>query len=329
MKNLFAGIFICLALFSCKKEPKVPLSSAGVEKQQKYGVRFKLKDFTPEVLGVKNKQMSEVPLKDKAEFLCYIAFNEEGKEVSRIRQFAAGGTVAYSYDEQGIAGEFNIGPFPFGTFSDSLANGNYTIVIIASQGEFGINSYNDEAAGLPVVPFADAAFIFKYVLMEDQSRTKDTFYKRFNLKVENEDLKQDVVLERLVAKAEINILDAKPELGYSFQFINEYLGYKFADSSYVAKANDSSDQSAAEITRENTKFTSFILNTSPSEPIDIIIEEYERPGTVIARKTIKQVPFFKNKVTVLTGNLHSGNTAAGFSVNVNDEFDKDTVNVSF
>lgn len=331
MKNLAIGIAICMVLFSCKKEPKGLLSPSEPSKEQKYQIKYNFKDFSLEVVGVKSNRTSEIPLNEKVSHIAYLAYNEEGKEVSRIRQRVTGETFAWRPDEDDefIHNQFSLGILPFGTFADSLAAGNYTIVMIASQAVFGIGSYN-EPAYQPFDPLDDAYFIYEYRFLENRSRTKDTFYKKFQLKVEDKDITQQVVLERLVAKAEINILDAKPHLAYRFQFINEFLGMRFEDNTYVGGADDT-ELGAAGVMRENTRFTSFILNTDPAMPLDIVIESYQPPNfrPVIATKTIKNVPFFKNKVTVITGNFHSATTSTGFSVSVNDEFDKDTINVKF
>lgn len=330
MKNLAIGIVICMVLFSCKKESEDLFNPAESAKGQKYKISYNFKDFSPQIAGVKSNQISEIPLNEKVSHIVYLAYNEEGKEVSRIRQRVTGETFAWRPDENDefTHNQVSLGVLPFGTFTDSLATGNYTIVMIASQAEFGIGSYN-EPAYQPFDPLAEAYFIYEYRFLENRSRTKDTFYKKFQLKVEDKELNQEVLLERIVAKAEINILDAKPDVGYRFSFINEFLGFRFSDNKYV-DGTDDSELGAAGVVRDNTKFSAFILNTDPANPIDIVIEAFQGPGRVsIAKKTIENVPFVKNKRTVLTGNMHSGTTPLGFSVTVCDEFDQDTINVTF
>ena len=212
-------------------------------------------------------------------------------------------------------------------FSDSLVAGNYTIAIIASQANFGISSHN-EAADQPFLPFSEAYFNYEYVMMENRSRTKDTFFKKFQIQVEDQDITKNVVLDRIVAKLELNILDARPEVGYRLSFINEFLGYRFSDGTYVDGAEDASI-GAAEVIREDSKFTAFILNTDPQRPIHMVIEAFGPDGALIAKKTIERVPFVKNKRTVMTGNMHSSVSAPGFQVTVNDAFDQDTIDVRF
>lgn len=68
--------------------------------------------------------------------------------------------------------------------------------MIASQVEFGIGSYN-VAASQPFLPFPEAYFIYEYRFLENRSRTKDTFCKKFQLKVEDKELNQEVLLERI------------------------------------------------------------------------------------------------------------------------------------
>lgn len=286
---------------------------------------FKLDDFSAQVLGMKSTTISETPLDKVVEHLVYIAYDEDGIEVSRIRQNSSGFTTSYRPDEDGNSNEVNLGKLTFGSFTDSLAAGDYTIVLVASQKEFGISSYN-EAASQPFDPLSQAYFIYEYRFLENRSRTKDTFYKKFQLKVEDKDLQKQIVLERIVGKAEINILDAEGR-SYRFNFINEREGMHFLDDRLMGGTEDEAYFGASEVIQENSKFTAYILNTDPDRPIDIVIEGLHNGVNV--RKTIEKVPFYKNKRTILTGYMNPPGSSAGFNVTVNDEFDKDSINVGF
>lgn len=324
-------MIMCILLFSCKKDMNLNQGNTPSSQADKFAVTFNVSDFSPQVVGAdKGNSISDVPLKGRAGYFTYIAYNSEGKEVNRLKQDSTGLTLLYRkfLDQGDLYQGYPLGIQPFGCIKDSLAAGEYTIVMIASQSNFSINNRNELVLDYTFSPFTEASFYYNRGL-DSWSRAKDTFYKKFSLTVEEKDSQHKVTLDRIVGKAEINILDSRPGTTFKFFFIGENEAFKFSDEQPFSEV----DEINAEVHlptipgKEKLSYSKFIINTAT--PVDVIINVYEN-GALTATKTIKDVRFFKNKRTVLTGNIYAASPpTTGFNVQVNDKFDEDTVVVKF
>jgi hypothetical protein len=316
----------CLVLFSCKKDLD-QLPGSQVSKEKKYDVSFNASDFTQQVDAIsKGNTSSESPLISKVSYFAYIVYNSEGKEVSRIVQDSTGATTRF-IDDRVSPGQYK-GIQTFGCIKDSLTTGNYTVVMIGTKSRFEINARTITSEGYYFKPLNEAFFYYEGGLIS-WSRAKDTFLKKLILKVESKDFQQRVILDRIVGKAEINILDSKPGTTFKFLFIHENEGYKFSNETPFGNTDDIQNEVYLESVAgiSNLSYSKFLINTL--SPVDVIIKVYEN-GTLTASKTIKDVLFYKNKRVILTGNIYSPKVAkTGFTIEVNDEFDKDPVKVNF
>jgi hypothetical protein len=328
MKKLINCLALCVILFSCKKEIN---SNPGVIEGPKFEVVFNLADFPSKVSSLpKGKEIKDAPLSEHADFLTYIAYNSDGIEVSRIKQDLASGN-ATRINNPAIFPDREVeefaGPQTFGCIKDSLASGEYTVVIIASKKEFSINNRNNEVLEYGFLPLAEATFYYNRGL-DSWSRAEDTFFKKFTITVSDDDSQQNVVLDRIVGKAEIKILDSRPGTTYKFLFVNENEAFRFSTELPFGGTDDVfMETSLPTITgTANLLYSKFLINTQT--PVDVIINVYES-GALSATKTVEDVRFYKNKRTILTGNIYSNGTMTGFSVTVNDEFDADSVEVTF
>ena len=61
MKQLCVGILVCIVLYSCKKDSKDLSNPSDSVNGHKYSITFDLKDFSPQILGVKERQIAEAP----------------------------------------------------------------------------------------------------------------------------------------------------------------------------------------------------------------------------------------------------------------------------
>jgi len=329
MKNLIYILSIVVCLFSCKKEQE-NRNLIQTTKEKKISLTFNVSDFSQRVEGVrKGNSLADAPLKDFANYLTYIAYDSDGTEVSRLKQDTSGNTtrIHNPLNSSGPAEEF-AGQQIFGCIKDSLATGEYTIVMVASKKLVSISNRGEQTLDYTFEPFNNASFYFNRGL-DSWSRADDTFFKKFSVTVEDKDLQQKPVLDRIVGKAEVNILDSKPGTTYRFLFVNENEAFKFFDELPFGVTDDIDNEERLETVTGTADLTysKFILNTAT--PVNLIIKVYEG-GTLSASKTIENLRFYKNKRTILTGNIYSAKSSStAFSVNVNDEFDEETIDVSF
>lgn len=332
MKNLFKCVALCILLSSCKKDVDKTPEPLDQPNAESFEVTFNVSEFEQEVTGAsRGNSISDAPLKDFADFFTYIAYNADGEEVSRIKQDLSSGNATRINNPQVYPDrptEEFAGQQVFGCIKDSLTAGEYTIVMVASKKEFSINNRNENTLDYTFNLFAEASFYYNRGL-DSWSRAEDTFFKEFPVTVEEQDSQHNVILDRIVGKAEINILDSKPNTSYKFLFVNENEAFKFSNEKPFSSTSDLDNEEylQAVLGEANLSYSKFLLNTET--PLDVIIKVFEN-GELSATKTVEDVRFYKNKRTILTGNIYTqkANTT-GFTVTVNDEFDADSVVVSF
>lgn len=338
---MFLAIVLGFFLFSCKKDNNANTQISGSKNGKKYAVKFKVSDFEQSVQGfsllsaTKGQVINTLnPGWGDKEYLYYSAFDATGAEVSRLFQNSAGRVARY--DVFSLLGfDSLVGDYTFGTLPDSLPAGSYTAVIIASQFPLGLNS-RTAVTDFRVRPLSQAYFCFDRGL-DSWSRTTDVFFKKITFNVGNSDTEQSVVLDRIVAKAEITLEDAIPAGAsyFTFQFINENEGYKYSDeTSYGSTDDDFYEQlirtyiKPTEIGTTNYKFNKLIINTKGN--INVIINCYDANSELIAGKTINNVKFYKNKKTLLKGKLFTTpNPQSAFNVSIDDEWNSEEDEVNF
>jgi hypothetical protein len=186
---LFAAV-IALLLVSCKKEH----SASTVPSGKKYAIAFNVSNFSAYRASfslAKQRTLSHrattlasadtvsLGMNSYLDVLYYYVFDSNYHLVHRVRQDST------MCDR-------------FGLITDSLPNGNYIIAIAA--GKAGLQDSNSKPGSQP-----DSTYV-TYGSID----WKDTFFKRFNVSITGSDINQNVVLNRIVTKVELNILDAIP-----------------------------------------------------------------------------------------------------------------------
>jgi hypothetical protein len=321
MKNSLV-VIVSLSLFaflSCKKEKE----SSQKPPEKTYAVNFSVTGFTEEVKPISsNKTMStgtpgarSKSLKDQMTQLTYVVYNNaSGKELKRIYQYAERGSWNDDIDTA------------FGAFKDTLAGGDYTIVIIGSQKYFGINAaravepIDEPYLHLNPLPLKDAYMEYRRRI-EMNYETEDTFFTKFRLVVNGQDINQEVRMSRIVGKLEVQVEDAG---SYTITLLNEMAGYKIAEEiPYV----DIIVQDSSNI-RIDKRFPTiplppiYIIRTD--KPLEILISGYD------ANRTTKRlsVNIYKNKRTIVRGMLYTKHAPSSFNVTLQD-WATDSVEVGF
>jgi len=319
MKKIFICLLLSTTLWSCKKANEgYPTLKPTLE--PKFEVTLNVSDFSTEVtniLKLKANTLLNAPLIGSTSYLAYIVYDKDGVEVSRIKQDSSGTTTRIIREEG--ENEVPLGQKIYGCIKDSLVAGNYTVVMAASNTLFEINN-RSTGLGFEFYGLNDA--YLQYVRgLDSYYRTSDTYYKKFTLTVSKKDVQKPIVLDRIVGKLEINILDAKAGEKFQFHFENENDSFKFLNEKPFGELSENIFQGYRDA------LTSYlILNTET--PINVLIS-YDENG-IAKEKLITGVMVYKNKRTILKGKVHSSpKSTSGFDVSVNSQFDAEPIEVSF
>ena len=359
-KKLLFAASICVFLFSCKKNETQELPK-GNTNIKKYAVKFNVSDFRQSVEDISGKRTNTVlETSDSLESinnLIYLAYDSTGAEVGRIRHrknlpnlrwFTS---YKYIYNNS-ILLQFHQGyDEPFGSRVDSLPSGNYTIVVLGSNilqyKQYTINdrSINDpvgiEKPQRPDVQPLNEASIGQSngLVPEILAQTEDTFYKKFMLTIGSQDISQEVRLERITGKLEVNILDKLPANATQMEFkiygaahvIELNTSQAIGNTDYPEEDEDISFHpillKAEERGMSNYKFSRYLYGRD--QAVTVKIQCFDADRKLIVTKNVPDVHIYKNKRTILSGKLFDSNPQTGFTVSVNGEWDPSTIEVPF
>lgn len=203
----------------------------------------------------------------------------------------------------------------FGRIVDNLAAGQYLINLIAGQKNLIIDNPNNSRVDDPT------AKTVSYFTTVQNSQTvqqptwweDNTFTAQFPLTVTDADVTETVTLNRLVAKLQVHINDAIPAtVSYiSVTIVNDYYYYDYMNQTYVDLGKGSYSPSFKVVITPSLAGQPNLDITTPAllntfKPINVLITAYDKNSAIVANKSVT-VQLQKNKRTVLSGNLFTGN----------------------
>ncbi len=318
-KLLLYSLAVFLFVSSCSKE-RSSQSKPPVNTGKKYAVKFNVDGFTQTINTINKKTLDAVTpggLADNAAVLYYYAQNSAGAYVSVIKQTSA------------MAG--------FGTITDSLAAGTYTIALIAGGGPQPTQPGSPPGLEIASIGAMGPGFLHMYctyALNHGQFRPwQDTFDKVFTITVGSQGVTQSVSLNRIDGEIEVNIQDAIPANLKTVQ-----LSFKYEDSGYRIDADSSFNTLDNPYTyvkpvtipdtavgKTNYKINTIICNTRA--PMTVTITCLDASNNTLSVTTVPNVRCQKNIKTVLSGNLFAG--ASVFQVSFDPTWDPTPINISF
>ena len=268
-----------LYLFSCKKEHSGTIKNPSVKK---YAVRFNVTNFTQKqgAFSIRHKNLSSDTLTNLNSYFdvldCFIYDQPYPADPTIIKQDS---TMAN-----------------MGVITDSLAAGNYTIIIIA--GKKGL-SYD----GLLFKP-QDAEFGYG-------GKWQDAFQTRVYVTVGAGNTTQNITLKRTVGKLEVQLLDNIPATADSLIVsVNSETLTQELDNAIVYNgtfvANYAMQIPASAKGKPNFVMDRIIGNTDEINGKTVTITCKDASNHVIATKTVNDVYFKANTKTILSGNLFTG-----------------------
>jgi len=290
MKKTLSILFLGLVLFSCKKSEQTKEEPS--KEPTKYQVKFSVSDFaatttTMSSPATKSSLAVGDTLKNYADNLYYRIYNANGVWVNGIDQAST------------IAG--------FGTITDALPTGTYSVFIAASKGTLSL---------------ADKSTLYSSgYYYPDYNQWNDTFSKTLTLTVGTTAVSQAVRLDRMVAGLQVVLEDAIPTAASKISIIvnPDQFSFRMNGTSYTPSEQKTIDftLTAADKGVKNKSFNAYVANTTSAT--SVTIRAYNSTNNLIIEKTIANLTFEKSKRTVLTGSLFTStsNSSAGFAVTVN------------
>lgn len=253
---------------ACEKSPD---AQPDVPKMPKTNVTFTLSDFTVSegALGKAGSSVSAVgdTLKNYANHLYY-------------RVYDASGALLKAKSQTSNQGDF-------GVVNDSLAQGNYTVVFVASKSPLS---------------FANTSLSTDHFLDPSNTHWDDMFLRKMSITVGTSPISQSVRLDRIVAGLQLN-LEEDPNgafPGLSITLETEDSAYQLSNltsSGPVVKTRQWTLYFGA-----NTKSVFMpVLNTN--RPVKVIFRIYNRVNQLVGERIVENVRFYANKRTVFSGRL--------------------------
>ncbi|MBE9586329.1 hypothetical protein IM792_17890 [Mucilaginibacter sp. JRF] len=266
-RTFYLFALIGLAVISCKKEKK---STPAPDNEAKtYAVNFNVgidisSVNTLSTVTQKTRNNASVDLSSVAKFLAYYIYNSENTLVAQVVQDST--------------------TTRFGTISQELSNGTYTIIVFATK-------------------TAPDQF--------DQTKVKaigkEIFYAKYPFTVSSTDVTKNLDLKRVNGQLQVVITDAIPQsvasISYQINNDREFMlstGLPNVQSPYQHyHKKDVTNYYGT----NNYTFKTFVTNTI--SPVSVIITVYNDASTPVKTVTIDSVVIQPNTRTILSGNLFS------------------------
>jgi hypothetical protein len=308
MRNIYLLIFfmIATAIVSCSKKADLV---ENIQSDKLYDVKFSVSTFNTEIVGlgvlsslsIDNSSGTTVTnaLGDQIASLEYVIYNSSGVMVKNATQANSLAT--------------------FGSISEQLPAGDYKMYIVGSTTPFNI------------IPKENISQLF---ITPSIYNIGDWFVKTIDLKVTEQMQLQNLILDRVVGKIEVQITDAIPANTAKITLSSTSASWIHFSSPYERSTEVRTVEtilSSADIGKTDYKVSSFVIPlTTGSITSDVSIRAYNASGSLIADKIVKDVKVEKNKKTIMTGKLFtSTSSTAGLSVTVNADWNIQTNNITF
>ena len=187
----------------------------------------------------------------------------------------------------------------FGQFDCSLPLGSYTMVVLGYGSEVPITLTSASSASYT------------------EDKVRETFVYSQTVNVDDiTPLTLSATLSRIIARLSIISTDVKPANVASLRYVFSKGSKSFNPTTGLA-ADDNGFTNIVALeseTGEITKTLSNLFLVTDEETMDVTIESLDASGNVLYRKTVQNIPFKRNRATIMTGSLFSVAANIGFSV---------------
>jgi len=210
------------------------------------------------------------------------------------------------FDAQGklvVQKSQSTGAADFGKFTESLRDGKYTAYFIGGPGDSNTDL---------------ATFSISNLLPD-----KDTFVKKLEFSVSEQDQAINVALDRFGAKIKIQLTEAFPadvtSLKFQVRLLNK-LGFATlaAESTQPAVGMDYEFNPTVR-TKEATLELFCALFPGQTYTVTGVLKAYDKDNKIVYSREIKDIKLENNKLTTVTGNAFH-NYTEGFTISINSDY---------
>lgn len=243
----------------------------------------------------------------------------------------------------------------FGTITNNLAPGNYTVVF--AGGKNGLYILKDASATVSSLSTDILAFNAVNISGGERDNTiKDTFYKKISVTVGAGDVFQDITLDRIVAQLAITIQDKLPAtVKYITLVIEPWVnalpvngGNAYFNKGISYLPGLTTTIPADKLSTSNFTVYALVFNRSAPFKVTLLAQQtatsvhfgntgFTEPWSdvwakTIAGKVIPNVTVSANKTTVITGKLFGGSgttDTTGFHISIDPDWNPTPVTIPF
>lgn len=189
----------------------------------------------------------------------------------------------------------------FGSPSISLGYGSHHLYFVTSRG------------ASPVLD-TDASTLSFY-------RVSDTFWKDYELTVTSSTSSTiSVELDRIVTKLRITITDAVPDDAATFNITPHtwYYGFNYKTGAPIAATTDATSTiniPSSSLGQSNVMMSMFSFSPASDWQTNVSLNSKTSASVVIGNASVANVPFARNRITNVTGDLYSRVSMAGMTLN--------------
>ena len=202
----------------------------------------------------------------------------------------------------------------FGHFDFSLPMGSYTMVVLG----YGLN---DGEPAITLTSPTSATF--------GNNPARETFAatQAVNITNANDDVDISATLSRVISKLKIHSTDGCTENAASVRTTFSAGGKSFNPTTGLATANAGFSnvlpiQSAV---GTPTNSITYLFLATDEQTVNVTIDVLDAGGNSISHKVVSNVPFKRNRMTVLTGSVYSADASGDFTVETDwlDDYNMD------
>lgn len=186
----------------------------------------------------------------------------------------------------------------FGEFECALPMGSYTMVVVAYK--------TNESSPFSLTSPTVASYTGDHAY--------ETFVTTQVVNITNTDAVDiSATLNRVVSKLEVrssdgrttNVQNVRMTLSEGSKSFNPTTGLAIVNTGFANTVSIS--KAEGELTTSGT----FLFLTTDEQTMDVTIESLDADGNTLYSKTVNNVPFKRNRKTILTGNIYTNNNIAG------------------
>lgn len=189
----------------------------------------------------------------------------------------------------------------FGSPSVSLGYGTHHLYFVTSRG------------ASPVLDTDASTLSF--------SRVSDTFWKDYELTVTSSTSSTiSVELDRIVAKLRVTITDVVPVDAATFNITPHtwYYGFNYMTGAPIAATTDATSTisiPSSSLGQQNVMMSMFSFSPASDWQTNVTLDSKTSSSVVIGNASVANVPFARNRITNVAGDLYSRVSTTGMTLN--------------